>query len=81
MTYVVSLLDNLCYAIRSDDSLARFSDHPQVVGIFEFVASDLLLVAGASSVWVFEGIKLLVRVKPTGDVRGTQAEHGAITEH
>ena len=58
-----------------------FSYDPDVVGVTEIVAGDLLLEAGAPPIRVFEWVGVVVRVEPAGELSRTHAEGGAITQH
>ena len=54
--------------------LSRPPHRPHIVGVFELVAGDLLLVAGAPPIGVLERVEKGVGVEPTGEIRGTKGQ-------
>ena len=66
------------YIIRS---LCGSPEGPDVVGIVELVACDLLLVAGAPPIWVLQRVGVVVGVEPAGEVGLTETEPRPVAKH
>ena len=61
--------------------LLSWSPHrPHIIRIFELIAGNLLLVAGAPPIRIFEGVEVGMGVKPTGQVHRTKSQVCAIPE-
>ena len=61
--------------------LSWSSEGPNVIGVMELVARDLLLVAGATPIRVLQRVGVVMGVEPTRQVRLTEAESGAIAKY